>query len=56
MTRLLALLALLTLCGCAEPHAWRAFGYEARWWPDCATCVLRVERCEDCGQWRYQEE
>ena len=55
MKRLLALLALVTLCGCADTHEWVPWSAEVRSWCNAEMWFVPVERCEECGQWRYDE-
>ena len=63
MKRLLALLALVALCGCADTHEWIPWSAEVRSWCDAQMWFVPVERCEECGrvrydesrQWRYEE-
>lgn len=55
MRKLLALLALIALCGCANTHEWIPWSAEMRAWCNAETWFVPTYRCEECGQWRYDE-
>lgn len=55
MRKLLALLALVALCGCGDTHEWIPWSAEVRAWCNAETWFVPIYRCEKCGQRRYDE-